>query len=1063
MFTADSRSYSPGRRTTKHPFLTSSYPGPPNPSSPSPQHENLHPPPKQPVMPSTETHHGYKHSSHRGNQHPSHHGNQHPSQHGNQHSSHHGNRHSSHHGNQHFSHLGNQKTSLHGYRESSHHDHSSRNGKEYFSHYGSQHPSQQDNQLEDKQPTSWDFTDSEPSNHGYFNLQASPAEPGQGQSQGHGQQADPVFSPDNQFDLHDPAVKDTDNEGRFQFHRQTEHHGALAPESAGEIPLPLQGNFLHLPSTSSLSAGMDTIPLPGSSQLSALTSTLSFPKNSPYNFPFPQSSQLSPPTNTLSVPGNSRDPVPCSGTSPRADPLPHLRSFRHSPQVDPLVVSGSLQHSTLEDNSKDNSESFTRRVNDHNYHDVIDENSNDNYNLDDSGPILSTGYEDEMRTNHGFKIENNHDNHGYKIKRDGLKKKQYDFKINRKFVSLHGSDHFQESKNPFDVKRSAEWDQFFSSILSQAKRHQNQHFPPDVSDIVERSHDWSGGFMAGNSRSRSADQRPKFDEIKYKSSNEYPKINNFEPYTENSFYVNRKYDDNNFPFKKKKENFKLGVDSKFFDEPNKVYFGDKFNYIDKFIKKNNISLSNSDDKHVFDSKIPNYFKLPWSTFNYKRSFSSLNPNDVFSQKEYLKDNLYSKDVTLDDHSYTKKVFERQKTFNLNNNEILTPNNKNLNFSNLDLVKNNKRMESDGNLKIYLSEKLSHNKKKLNNSNNYFAKIFWNSKYSINNDKDRNYVQPKTFPKRIKASLNNGKINGNYMNTNDGQLSSGKRVAHLRINSRLQLSHRRRPGPRQHSRTKPKNYTQFGQLFQSPEAGQGVLPESRSIMSRPDMNIIRINQTAQKHNYHKNIFKSTNEKNNSNFHDKRNVLSTRDLNRKITNIKGKFKQNLLNVTHNPKNNMSTNVRQSGRKSSGVKHLRFSRAFFTAGGKRNQGHVPRKDGQHRSTPTYLNDYPVPHPLLPPSSPINLKGALGHDELHSPVEGDIRNHPPPDGDSMSSDRAAPVGGNTYHALAPPGSVKYHKPDNPVPACHGKYSVSCFDHCWRNKRIFARFTFEFSRNTQS
>ena len=512
-------------------------------------------------------------------------------------------------------------------------------------------------------------------------------------------------------------------------------------------------------------------------------------------------------------------------------------------------------------------------------------------------------------------------------------------------------------------------------------------------------------------RPAQADQRQKFDEIQYKSNKEYLKINNFEPYTENSFYINRKYDDNNFPFKKKKDNFKLGIDSKFFNEPNEAYFDDKFNYIDKFIKKNNISLSNSDDKHVFDSKIDNYFKLLWSTFNFKRSFSPLYSDDVFSQEGFLKDNLYSKDVTLDDHSYTRKVFKRQKNFNLNNSEILTPNNKNLNFSNL--FKNNKRMEGDGNLKISLSEKSSNNKKKLDNSNNYFAKIFWNSKYFIGNDDDKNHDQPKTYLSRNKENLNYVKINGNYMSTDDGQLSSGKRVAHLRINSRLKLSHRRRPGPRQHIRTKLKNNTRFGQLLQP--------PESISIMSRPDMNNIRINQTVQKDNYHKNTFKSTNEINNSNFNDKGNVLSTRDLNRKITNIKGEFKQNLLNVTHNPQNNVSTNVRPLGKKSVGVKHLRFSRPFFTVGGKRNQGHELRKHGQHRSTPTYLNDYPLPHPLLPPTTTINLKGALGHDELYSPIEGDTRNYPPP------------VGGSTYHALAPPGSVKYHKSDNPVPACHG------------------------------
>ena len=219
-----------------------------------------------------------------------------------------------------------------------------------------------------------------------------------------------------------------------------------------------------------------------------------------------------------------------------------------------------------------------------------------------------------------------------------------------------------------------------------------------------------------------------------------------------------------------------------------------------------------------------------------------------------------------------------------------------------------------------------------------------------------------------------------------------------------------------------------------------------------MNNIKINQTAQKHNYHKNIFKSKNEINNNNFNDKGNVLSTRDLNRKITNIKGEFKQNLLNVTHNPQNNVSTDVRPSGKKSAGVKHLRFSEAFFPAGGKTNQGQTLRKDRQHRPIPTYLNDYPLLHPLLPPSQPMNLKDVHGHDELYSPMEGDIRNYQTPDGVSTSSDRMAPVGGSTYHALAPPCDVRYHKPDNPVPACHGKYSVSYFGHCWGNKKNFSR-----------
>ena len=86
------------------------------------------------------------------------------------------------------------------------------------------------------------------------------------------------------------------------------------------------------------------------------------------------------------------------------------------------------------------------------------------------------------------------------------------------------------------------------------------------------------------------------------------------------------------------------------------------------------------------------------------------------------------------------------------------------------------------------------------------------------------------------------------------------------------------------------------------------------------------------------------------------------------------------------------------------------------------------------------------------MTLKDAHGHDELYSHVEGDTRNHPPPGGVSFSPDRAETVGGSTYHALAPPAGLRYHKPYNPVPACHGKYSVSYFDHCWGNKRNTSR-----------
>ena len=256
--------------------------------------------------------------------------------------------------------------------------------------------------------------------------------------------------------------------------------------------------------------------------------------------------------------------------------------------------------------------------------------------------------------------------------------------------------------------------------------------------------------MAENSRLQSANQRPRIGETKYKFNKEFPKINNFSPYTKNSFYVDKKYDNKYFPFEKKENTFEHGGNSKFVnDEPNEVYFGGNipsknsiksfisnvngkwsdfknspFSHLDKFINENNISLSRFNDKYTFDNKIDKYFKLPWSTFNYRKSFSPLNPTDLFSQKEFLNDNLYSRDAPLNDYSHTKKLFKDQKNFNSNNGQILNMDNKNLNFSNL--FKNHKRIERGDDLKISLPKKAS-NFYKLNNSKNSFAKIFWNSK------------------------------------------------------------------------------------------------------------------------------------------------------------------------------------------------------------------------------------------------------------------------------------------------------------------------------------------------
>ena len=520
--------------------------------------------------------------------------------------------------------------------------------------------------------------------------------------------------------------------------------------------------------------------------------------------------------------------------------------------------------------------------------------------------------------------------------------------------------------------------------------------PPDVSKIVQQLHDWSRDFMAGKSRSEFADQRPNVDDFKNILNKEFPKINNFLPYTENSFYTGRKYDNKYFPFKKKVEDFKHGWESK---NPDEAYFGDKFNYLDKFVFKDNISLNNYNDKYTFDNKINKNFKFPWSTFN-KRSFYSSNPNDLFSHREFLNDNLYSKDITLDDHSYNKAVHGNQNHLNLKNiqnSNLLKTNNKNLNISNV--FKNNKRIEGAINPKVSLSEKSLKNK---DQSNNSFAKIFWNSKFYNRHD------QPAKYLNRNKRNLNDDKINdsSNYMKTEDGQLLQGKGVAHLRVvNSRPQLLHRRRPGPRQHSHFKPKNKPQLaklGQLLQPKKMDQNIF--AGSIMSWPKVENIRINQTIQEHNYHKKRFKPKSKVNKKKFNGKRNVLCAEDLSEKITKIKGKLKQNLLNDTNNIKNNMSTNERASGRKLAEGKHLRFSRAFFTLEKRGNHGNLFKK---HRSSPRHLNDYPNPHLNPPPSPPINLKDTPGHDEPYTPVEGDTRRYPPPEGDSSSS----PVGGNTYH----------------------------------------------------
>ena len=997
-------------------------------------------------------------------------------------------------------------------------------------------------------------------------------EPGQGQFQGQGQHTDHVFSPKHRLDLHDPVMKDTDSEGRFQFDHQTEHNGALRPEPTGDIPPLPPGNPILLPRTSSPSATVDPLPLPGSSQLSALANTLSLPLNSADPLPLLGSSQPSDP---------KKDPFPWS-VYQKADPFSRPRSFQHSPEVNSLVHSAQQDSFSLQNYNNNPKGLLTRSVNDHNYHDydghaifgdaekefrrtdgggqeiiqhdAIDENNNDNYNLEDSGPILSTGYDNELRNNHGFKIKDNHgfknddygfeiednhgfknddksfkiddnhgyknddygfkmeDNHGYKNDDYGFKmednhgfknddygfkieenldfkiedshgfknndygfkiedkhdhkfksavfnKNKYDFEINPELNHLHGSDDFDGFKNPFHVKNSAEWDRFFSSILSRVKKHQNQHFPPDVSDVSQQSHDLSRDFMAGNSRSQSADQRPTIGETKYKFNKEFPKINNFSPYPENSLYVDKKYDNESFPVEKKGKTFDHGGNSKFVtnDEPNKFYFDDNISpknsiksfiknvdrviqseaknsphdHLDKFINENNISLNSFNDKYTFDNKINKYFKLPWSTFkNYKKSISPFSSNDIF-----IDDNLYSRDVPLSDQPHTKKLFQDQKSFNLNNSQILNMNNKNLNFSNL--FNNHKRIEVGDDLKISISKKSSNNNNKLNNSKNYFARIFWNPKYFIDDHAHKSHDQPEKYLNRHKRYVNNGKITGKYLMTRDGELLSGKHAAHLRVNSPLQLSHRRRPGPRQHSRVRPKHREELMQLLQPPEVGHNLLSAKW-----PNVENIRNKRTIIKHNYHKNISETKYKVNNNNFIDERNVLTVKGIKAKTTKIKGKFEQNLLNVTHNMKNNVSTNKSTSGQKLTEGRPLRLSRAFFTLGTRGNHGHLYRKDGQHGSTPNYLNDYPDPdlQPRPPPSPPMNPKDTHGPNEAYFPAEGDSHKYPPPEGDFSHT---VPVSGSISHALSPPSAEGYHKPYYSVPARHGKYLVYHFGYC--------------------
>ena len=82
------------------------------------------------------------------------------------------------------------------------------------------------------------------------------------------------------------------------------------------------------------------------------------------------------------------------------------------------------------------------------------------------------------------------------------------------------------------------------------------------------------------------------------------------------------------------------------------------------------------------------------------------------------------------------------------------------------------------------------------------KYFGIRKYFIDDKDDKSHDQSEKYLNRDKRYINNGKITGKYLRTGDGELLSGKRAAHLRVNNRLKLLHRRRPGPRQKSRTEP---------------------------------------------------------------------------------------------------------------------------------------------------------------------------------------------------------------------------------------------------------------------
>ena len=310
--------------------------------------------------------------------------------------------------------------------------------------------------------------------------------------------------------------------------------------------------------------------------------------------------------------------------------------------------------------------------------------------------------------------------------------------------------------DPVDLDHDSYWDEFFTLILSQARKHKKQYLPPDVRQIIERSHDWSS--EAGNSNLQGRETRGfkrenKLNKFNDKFNEKCNKYHHF-PYKRSLLSNNViKYNDMHFPVRKKswsprktnlkREPFKEKNLRKIFENNNhdKSTFtefngiipanlkGSFLNYFDKFIHKNN---------NISKSEI--YYN-PYI----RRKIYDANPYIIVSRNHFLtKDNYKGEDVPLDDFSYTETVYGSRNHFNKNRNFNLNDLNRNFTILNNSNILNNltnistkfsqeykKKGKNDIIFYDYLGLVASENsvakKNSTNKVNNYnsFSKTFWN--------------------------------------------------------------------------------------------------------------------------------------------------------------------------------------------------------------------------------------------------------------------------------------------------------------------------------------------------